>query len=540
MAQDSSLYIVDVYVSNEGEPESALELTILRFLGLNRRPVVYVHTYIQPTCSAHLIRWNDAAKKGMPRELFENNRWPTLDEILDSDYLRDKFVVCFCPNFEPYQSLLVNCSARYSILNMWQDVFAGNEDVSSITDYKLMLEYIGLPTKDASNTRYTPLMKRTHALLAICLFLFSCKSRKIQPRFAEGDGEEAYRAFWPLQNVPQPWYDRSASDFGEIEPNALSAYFSERLPDYIDWANICIYKHDWVFGRDRHDEVRLKQQEAMIQFIFSSVWQLQTKIMVLAFYSLYENRTDYARTIALHQGILSSLPQSVKEDFLAFIVRHLDDFLTSSQKRSIIGALMKQQLYSRSEVAAQTYDFDALKKQEAENGYTFVQETISSNHNIVCYKEISTPDAVLYRCFIMQGSVNERNECIDFINLKLRELIKDAHNPMCSMWFSPELRQWICYITGFSWEELTAHARPQDSDKLTDTRHQIVDIIKDVEEPFRNRYKKMVSDMVDTINQTSDEETRRGVFSFLGVTYEILVEKTTENMSLFERIKRIF
>lgn len=539
MAQDNSLYIVDVYVSNEGEPESALELCVLRFGDLNKRPHVYLHTYIQPTCKSQLIRWNEAAKQGLPRELFTNNRWPTLDELIEADYLRDKYVVCFCANYPQFQRLLATSNTRYSILKIWQDVFSGNEEVASITEPTKMLEYIGLPTKDTSNTRYTPLMKRTHALLAISLFLFSCKSNSLRPGFAEGDGDGIYRAFWPLPSVPQPWYDSKAKDLNEISPEALCAYFSDRLPDYIEWVNVCVYHNEWVFGRDRRGEIRLKQRDAMIQFIFNNVFNLPTKIMVLAFYLLYEERIDYARNIALHQGPISSLPQSIKEDFLSFIIRHLDDFLTAAQKTMIIGALVKQLLQTRREEAVQHYDYEALKKQRDENGLIFEEETIPNNKNIVCYKEIRNQERVLYRCFVMQGSADERNACIDFINLKMREIYTSLQDPMSPFWFSEELRLWICYITGFSWDELTNRNRPQDRETLVATRHSICSIMKEQIHPYVQLFLQQLSSMVEDINNTSEKENKRSLFAFMGVTHEVIVEKTTENMSFLERVKRI-
>ena len=96
MAQDNSLYVVDVYMANEGEPESTLELTVLRCYDPNKRPQVYVHTYVQPQCNPEHIRWKEAAKKGLPRDLFTLNRWPSLTDLIAADYLKDKYVVCFC------------------------------------------------------------------------------------------------------------------------------------------------------------------------------------------------------------------------------------------------------------------------------------------------------------------------------------------------------------------------------------------------------------------------------------------------------------
>ena len=227
------------------------------------------------------------------------------------------------------------------------------------------------------------------------------------------------------------------------------------------------------------------------------------------------------------------------QDFLSFIIRHLDDFLTAAKKTMIISALVKQLLQTRREEAVQHYDYEALKKQRDENGLIFEEETIPNNKNIVCYKEIRNQERVLYRCFVMQGSADERNACIDFINLKMREIYTSLQDPMSPFWFSEELRLWICYITGFSWDELTNRNRPQDRETLVATRHSICSIMKEQIHPYVQLFLQQLSSMVEDINNTSEKENKRSLFAFMGVTHEVIVEKTTENMSFLERVKRI-
>ena len=119
------------------------------------------------------------------------------------------------------------------------------------------------------------------------------------------------------------------------------------------------------------------------------------------------------------------------------------------------------------------------------------------------------------------------------------EIYTSLQDPMSPFWFSEELRLWICYITGFSWDELTNRNRPQDRETLVATRHSICSIMKEQIHPYVQLFLQQLSSMVEDINNTSEKENKRSLFAFMGVTHEVIVEKTTENMSFLERVKRI-
>ena len=147
MAVDNAFYIVDVFVPNRGEPESALELTILRVVDPEILPQVYVHTYIRPELNIlSRIHWSYAASYGISRDQILGSDYPTFHEIVNADYLRDKSVVCLCENFEPIQTLVAHAQQCYSLLNMWQEVFAGDEDAGQIAELEQMLSETGNPS----------------------------------------------------------------------------------------------------------------------------------------------------------------------------------------------------------------------------------------------------------------------------------------------------------------------------------------------------------------------------------------------------------
>lgn len=539
MARDSAIYIVDVYVPNEGEPESALEITILRIKALDSRPKVVVHSYIMPS-AYHLarIRWNDAHSHGINKEIFRSGAYPTLVDIYSRDFLKDKQVVCFCSNLDPVQTLVKNASSCFSILNTWQEVFAGNELVSSFTSCRAMLDYMGLEVQDRSNTGYTPSMKRSHAYLAIWLYLSNCSQYQIQPNY--GDSTLAKNNFWPLSSVVEPWYQGNPKDFDEIPSEALCDYFSERLPDYLNWENLCIYQNDWIFGRNRNYNVQLTKQDAMLDFIFYRLFNFKKRLLVLSFYSLYHNRTEYARLIALHQGQFSALKNYVKEDFAAFLISHLDDFLSGTQKRIIIDALVDQALQSKFEKPVEQFNFKDMLKHQDEGSLNFVQQHLESNHNIVWYQEISTKEDLLYRCFVIKGSIVERNECIDHINTKISELLQEARNPFAPCWLSLELKEWIQAITGFTWMELSGPVRASDSESLQNTRFSIQEIIAKRSKGFLRSYLNNFKTIINDINNLPEGQHNTFCFSFMAITHDVIVDKTDAGKGLFARLKNLF
>lgn len=544
MARDSAIYIVDVYVPNEGEPESALELSILRINDLDSRPSVYVHSYIMPS-NYHLarIRWSDAHSYGISQELFRNAIWPSLSDLVAADFLKDKQVVCFCSNLDPVQTLVQNCDNCFSVLNSWQEVFAGNEYASSLTTYSQMLDYMGIDRQDFSNTGYTASLKRAHAYIAIWLYLYNCTQAQVQPEY--GDNSLAQNGFWPLSSVPSLWYDVNVKEFSDIPFEAISQYFSQSLPDYINWSSMCIYVHDWIFGRQRNYDIKLSNQDYMLNFIFYRLFNLKKRILVLSFYSLYNQRVDYARIIALHDGQFSTLTRYVKEDFASFMLSHLDDFLSGQQKKDIIRALVKEVLQDRFTKPMERAGYEDMlaleNNHKLENNHNthIEKKSLELNKNIVWYKEIAIKQEIIYRCFVIKGSLQERNECIDHVNQKIGELLTEAKDPFASCWLSEDLKEWIQAITGFTWSDLSRAQKQTDSESLKNTRNTIKEIIIDNYKKYLVSYKENFKKVVTEINDLPDNERTKFCFSFMGITHEVVVDKI-EDASLLSFFKKIF
>lgn len=559
---EDAIYIVDVYVPNEGEPGSALELTILCLEQIEKLPRVFVHTFLQlPACDLNLVHWHNAAGFGLKREMFEHSSWPSLDDIIDADYLKNKTVVCFCDSMEPVQTLVQNSRYSYSLLNMWQTLFRGNEAAAGVTTCEEMLEFIGLDPEDRSNSRYTPLMKRARAYLVIWMYLYSFDQYFAEYKQLPPLGDLSFclfdlAKFWPISGIPEPWYPKEAKAFLDIPQNAIESYFSERLPDYVDWSQICIYDHEWTFGRSRNFEGSLDAQDAMLNFIFYRLFKLSSQILILTFYALYNDRTEYARIVALNHDNFSDLPKYVRDDFGAFIISHLDDFLSGSQKRDIITALVRQAMSARADLPFQEYDYDALYKASqnklrnnrnnrirvglSEDAMTFHSETLDSNHNIAWFREISSPEKVLYRHFLIRGTNDERNECIDKINDRIKQLLTEAQNPMTSVWITEELTRWIENITGFQWNELARSVRYNDSQTLIKCRYTLSEIITDSSHKYLKDYLDKLRKVIDRINELPEGQCDVYAFSFQGISHVFEIDKSAASLGLLSKLRHLF
>ncbi|HIV55603.1 MAG TPA: hypothetical protein H9898_07440 [Candidatus Anaerobiospirillum stercoravium] len=559
MTRENALYIVDVYVPNEGEPESALELVIFKVLDQQSLPQVYVHTYIRPELPIfNRIRWNQAQSFGIERAMVQGSDYPTFREIVNADYLRDKSVVCFCANFEPIQTLIANCPWCFSVLNRWQDVFAGDDGACQATTIEQMLDYMGLPVVDSSNCHYTPLMKRARALMAIWSYLHN--SLRLQQRPPQGYSEFSQSIYWPLADIPEPWYDPQAKELTDIPAPAICDYFSERLPEYVHWDRVRLYIHDWRFARERSFEVKIVDQDAMLNFIFYRLFALPKRLMVLTFYALCQQRIKFARIIALHQGQFNTLQQSVKEDFAAFLLTHLADFIVTKHKYDLICALVEQFLQNRFEQQQAHYDFDELYQKHELNqrklaktrqsgGYypynededlIFVRESLSCNRNIFWFRELRERDTVLLRRFTIQGNVDEYNECIDHITDKINELLAEAKNPFAPCWVPAQLRQWIEFITGFAWSDLAHVPSPNDAASLTEARKTLCEIITQRSRQYFYTYNSNFRQVIEGINDTPDGEHTVLAFMFQGIAYEFDVNKSAESSGFFSKLRKIF
>ena len=283
----------------------------------------------------------------------------------------------------------------------------------------------------------------------------------------------------------------------------------------------------------------------MLNFIFYRLFNLKKRILVLSFYSLYNQRVDYARIIALHDGQFSTLTRYVKEDFASFMLSHLDDFLSGQQKKDIIRALVKEVLQDRFTKPMERAGYEDMlaleNNHKLENNHNthIEKKSLELNKNIVWYKEIAIKQEIIYRCFVIKGSLQERNECIDHVNQKIGELLTEAKDPFASCWLSEDLKEWIQAITGFTWSDLSRAQKQTDSESLKNTRNTIKEIIIDNYKKYLVSYKENFKKVVTEINDLPDNERTKFCFSFMGITHEVVVDKI-EDASLLSFFKKIF
>lgn len=90
--KSATLFFVEAYTPNEGEPALSLEYGVLRWSTReNDRPNVYVHTYLKPATPSR-VKWPVASiEMKITRNLIDNKGdLPEMDDMLAESYLDQK------------------------------------------------------------------------------------------------------------------------------------------------------------------------------------------------------------------------------------------------------------------------------------------------------------------------------------------------------------------------------------------------------------------------------------------------------------------
>ena len=535
--QHKDLYFLDFYVPNDGEPDSALEIGVLQYGPRHLRPAVYLHSFILPA-NANRIRWNHAHEQGIDRHMILGTHGvlPTLKDLLSRSFLGGKEVVCLNPNLEPCKSFIRDAHETYGIIPTWMEVFAGDEEALKLLRPSQMLEYLGFPTTDASNTRYTALLARLHSLIAIWERLVDFKQNPAHLQLPRERMEPSQ--VWPIPDH-QELNIMSVDSFEQVSAECVHTFFSERLPDYLDWYNLNIYHHDWQFFRKSAPDIQhLKGRKSMTEFLFNQVLSYRLRIWVLIFYALYERRLDYSSEIALRKGDFKLVRQSVFDDFSDFLILHLEEFLDEDQKHRLLHSIIHQALRERAALPYQNIsfeEFERLHRDNRERDMTF-NVIAPPNCSVKAFKEILENRRVLYRRYEISGDEQERGACITLVNAMFRQFLGECADPFSNYWTDSYSRHWISYIYGFAWEELCRDTSPSDADALLKSRSLVADIIDSEKEQYVRQLRQQLTGIVEEINQNIVADYTRQ-FSFMGASIDIVISK--KQGSLFKRIFKL-
>ncbi|MGN0908935.1 MAG: hypothetical protein ACI4NA_04880, partial [Succinivibrio sp.] len=377
------IYFAGAFLPNEGEPEQALEMAVLEWqvgdsesapVSLNTLPRVYMHSFICPRYLGR-VRWGNAEENGLDgRKLRKHaGSFPTVEDLLNEDYLRGRDVVVFDDSKEPLHSMVARASSVESVSQMWARTFAeeGDEQAREVTRLPQMLEYLGFPSVQSQlqhTSHYTALILELYAMAAVWSVLEEIRlhTRKIKTV----RGSLPLSQVWPVKEPQPEWFDGTRTTLGSIPAREIDAFFSRDMQDYIDWRRTCIYVNDWVFRRSRENMSSLRDpadRDRLIEQIFCKVLDLRMQLWVLVFYSVFEGKTDYARQIAMRDGVLSALPSSARSDFAAFMASHLQDFLDPTQKRRLLAEIISHYLLWKSSQPFEAYDFAKLSREQQLN-----------------------------------------------------------------------------------------------------------------------------------------------------------------------------
>ncbi len=526
----SVCYLLDFFVPNEGEPDTALEIGVLCWDMQKPRPQVYVHSLIKPRRMAR-VRWSNAADQGIERRTIESQTdLPTLLEIKNADLLSRRRVVCMNTQLEPWRSMVEKADTSYSLLNLWQETFYHNEEAAGLETPEQMLEFIGLSAEDTSNTRYTPLLKRLFAMAAVWQYVSMQRDEMIRNQNPEPDMcVMPLSPCWPLPQVEEKWFEGNPESLKDIPEEQLNSFFSENIGDRLDWSLTTMFAHDWVLKRRAGvtEVSQLNNRVAMAEYLFTHVLDFRMQLWVLIYYCLYNKKYEYARQIVLNSDDFRNLPTGIKEDFSTFLITHLGDFLDEEQKITLLRSMIHQCIEEKAGRIYIDYDFDKLSRDnQKDGGSSFIFRELTppgTNCNIKVFKELSTlAEGPVYRRYEISGFGEDREACIDCVNNLFREFMSEAYNPFSLLWFNPTLSDWLSHITGIAGEELRKPPHQNDSEYLVKVRQALTNIIMPESKPWCETLGRRLSEIVTAINSDIDGELNR-TFAFLGISVQVVV-----------------
>lgn len=540
MVSKSPVYFVDVCLPNEGEPDLSLEIGVLRWsANRDERPEVYIHGFLQPKHPAR-VRWANAEEMGITRDFITRQKGlPSISDIVAADFLKSRRVVCFNPSQEPWQSLVNNADTVVSIQELWAEIYHDDEKAMKCQRLSQMLEFLGLPTYDHDNHCYTPLLQHLHATAALWFLLEHFKEEPDNLKIREGF---KFSTVWPLPPSKESWFTGNPKELSDIPSGEIDDFFSENLGDNLDWYNLIMYTHDWVFNRKGTVDLGdLPGQSEMAEFIFGKVFDLRMKLWVLIYYALYAHKNNYSKEIAHAGGVFSKVSPAIREDFTNFLLKHLQDFLSNKQKSLLIRGIIHQSMRERSKAPFENYDFDTLsrEKREGEHPTLFFRHQSPHNCNVKCFWEIhNSNETVLFRRYEISGRGFERQACIDAVNVLLREFMQETRDPFSAYWTTPSVHSWIKFITGISWSEFSRAPKFAELPEISAGRHELASMIDEESFVYRKALQQNLVNIITAINgdEGRDETIKR--FAFQGTSIEVKVTRKAQ-LPLLKRLLRM-
>lgn len=540
----NSLYFLDFYIPNEGEPDTALEVAVLRLSPADKRPGVFLHSFLRPENPAR-IRWISLARDGFTKERFcsqGGKDLPSLREVQTANFLKNKAVVCMNPVTEPCSSWLKDARRVIGLTELWQNCFASEDRLSGLTRLEDMLEAAALPavTEDHGH-KYTPLLLRLHAKVALWCYLHAKlpagKAQENADTFAAQSSD-----FWPL---PEPDAAvttalQQASDLSSLDDSCVQKLFSPALPDYLNWYQMQVYVSDWVFKRRARGEVKLPSvtfRMDFVNYVFSRVLHLNMQIWVLIYYSIYDHRTDYAREIALHKGVFADIPYAAREDFAVFLLNHLHEFLSLPQKRSLLSVIIRESLKKMGRDSFEAFDFEeTCRKKRKHKTAVHCHSSCPEGSSFRCFREIRAEDraVVLYRSYTISGDPEERDICTEYVRTLWAQFLQEVSNPFCQVWMQKELQPFIQCITGFAWQDLQRECRSDDTESLIEHRELLREVMQQEIQPWLRTLQQTFVQIIRDINSRPDAQYHKG-FNFQGISVEVTAAGKSRS-SFFSRL----
>ena len=524
--KSATLFFVEAYTPNEGEPALSLEYGVLRWSTReNDRPNVYVHTYLKPATPSR-VKWPVASiEMKITRNLIDNKGdLPEMDDMLAESYLDQKKLVCFDASIEPYVTLARRASGVISVKHVWNEIFEDDEKALNCTTIAQMCDFLGLPPDNDENKNYTPLLKRLHQMVALWQLLDNIQSNPKAKKKSSLGGGMQLSYIWPLPPTKEEWFDSRPNSFNDLSNEEIIEFFSSNIADRINWYEMNMYACDCIYKRPKQRITQdLQSKKEICDFIFNHILSFKMQMWVLIFCSVYFYRPDVAQKIAAARGNFAILSMAVVETFTNFVIANIEYFLNPAQKLGLIKALLDMSLQKNARIPFEHYDYDAVVNKSHHDDPKLYPT--NENSEIPCVRGIRSGYNVVYMRFDIKGRGREREDYINGVNLHLNRVFSDARNPFSNFWLPHSLQLWIQYILDVDFSSIVSPQRSTDSEYLNSIRVSLRQLIEESTKPYLKEFYEKLRNAILTINQGASLNKFDPIqFVFQGCSFEIVIE----------------
>ena len=114
--------------------------------------------------------------------------------------------------------------------------------------------------------------------------------------------------------------------------------------------------------------------------------------------------------------------------------------------------------------------------------------------------------------------------------------MQEVKEPFSNFWTDGVVRNWIKFITGFSWEEFSRPPKFSESPEISNGRRFLARVIEEESSKYRDELHKQLAEFLNLANHGTGNEEEVKRFAFQGTSIEMILTRKPQMPFL----KRLF